>query len=427
MTLSQVLGFTSGGILLLTGIALLAARPRREGSRFFSLFILVWGTEITLFNSATFVENEDLLASLFALGLGLILIETLFLVHFIGRFSRADREGSLIWSWAAGALVLVLGFTLFVDPGLFLEGVGFSTLGIVGVTVPRFAAFYVTLHILSSRLLTDVSDVEARELAIVFAALALYASYFAGFQNVQYAADWSQWVELQGLWSTVALTALFALATAFIGALAYRLRRRASAATEEQRATLLRRVSLSVVVPWILGVGVAITEVAGAPWFGFFGVFRIAAALLIAYGLLKFEIFDIDRKVKLGLRNSVVAGTFVIAFFAVSESLELVLSDTFGTWAGLGAAGALTLAFRPIEDRASRIANHAMPGVDESEAYEEKRSAEVYQAAVERAARDEVITDREKEILSGLRDELGLRDNEARRIEEEMLPEPVIA
>lgn len=426
MTLSQVLGFASGSILILTGLALLAARPRREGSQFFSLFILIWGTEITLFNSAGFVEDEGLLISLFAVGLGLILIETLFLVHFIGRFSRVDREGSLVWSWAVGALVLVLGLLFLVDAGLFVDGIGFSTLGIVGITVPRFGAFYVTLYILSKRLLQDVSDVEARELGIVFAALSLYASYFAGFQNVQYAADWSTWVELQGLWSTVVLTALFALATAFIGALAYRLWRRASA-VEARRATIFRRVSLSIVLPWALGVGVAITEVAGAPWFGFFGVFRIGTALLIAYGLLKFEIFDIDRKIKLGLRGSAIAGLFVLVFFAASETVEFFLSNQFGTWAGLGAAGLLTLGFRPIEERASRLSDRAMPGVDDSPAYEHKRKVEVYQAAVERAMGDEVLTEREKGILAGLRDELGLRDNEAREIEERFLPEPVVS
>lgn len=424
MTLPQVVGFASGAFLLATGIAMLAARPRREGSTFFTLFVMAWGLEITLFNVAGLEIAEGLRGPMFVFALGLILLETVFLVHFIGRFSR--REGPLAWSWAAGAGGLVLALLFAWSPDLFLDGLSFTTLGVLAIIVPNFAAFYVVLHLLADRLLEDVSEIEARELGIVFAAVALYASSTAGFQAVQYTVDWTYWADVQGTAATAGLAGLFLAATAFLAVVAVRLRRRARA-SQGAVAVVLRRAWLAVAVPWVLGVAASGFEVAGGSWLALVEALRVGTGLLIAYGLVKFEIFDLDLKVKQGLRRVTVVGVFVVAFFAVSETVELLISDVAGNWAGLGAAGVVTLGLRPLEARADQLADRVMPGVEDSAAYREEREVEVYQAAVERAAGDEVLTDREREILAGLRADLGLQDEEARRIETRVLETPIAA
>lgn len=421
VSLVAYLGMASGVALLLTGLALAAARPRRDGGWVFVAFLLAWGLETTLFNSLSFMPDLSTLLLVQRIALAVLVVEFLFLVHFTVRFTRSHDSAHRLWSWGALALAVGVGSLFALDPGLFAELNDDSVLSTVLISVPKFGAFFVTVGILAARHRETRSHIEHREVRIVLVALCLYAAYTAGFYLSLYGLIWV--TETPTLTEQI-LANLFALGTAFLLAVAawtWRTDPVPERWDPRDRPALVG----AIVVPLVIGLVTGTAETVALPRVDLFGLLRIGAALLVTYGLLKFEIFDIDRKVKTGIRGSVIAGAFVLMFFGVSETVEVLISDAAGTWAGLGAAGVLTVALRPLEKQAHRIADRAMPDVDDSDEYEEKRSFEVYQAAVERAARDEVLTDREKEILSGLREDLDLRDSEARRIEEQMLAEPI--
>lgn len=423
MSLLAWLGVASGVTLALTGIAVLAARPRRQGSLFFALFTIAWSLDILLFNAFDLAGNlatEQLLAGA---ALAFTLVEVLFLIYFVVRFTDTQDTRHVWWAYGAAAYAAVVGGLLALNPGLFVSGRFLTVETSWLVSVPKFAAFYIALHVLVVAYLSETRETVRRESAIVVTALALYASYTAGFFATFYGLEWLVVGDLDPL-SDLPFVILFGAAVLLLAYQTVLVLRRSS---PETRSGLDRWVVAGLTLPLLLGVATGAPSRLTDTRVDLFGVLRIVAGLLIAYGLVKFEIFDIDLKVKEGLRRAAIVSVFVLTFVAASETVEFLVSDRFGTWAGLAAAGALALGFRPIEQQASRLTERAMPGVADSQIYRDERKLEVYQAAVERAAHDEVLTEREKEILSGLRDELSLREAQAREIEQRILSRPVVA
>lgn len=142
--------------------------------------------------------------------------------------------------------------------------------------------------------------------------------------------------------------------------------------------------------------------------------------LLLAYGVLHTQLFDIDLKLKLALRQSTVGAFFAVAFFVGSEVLERFI-PVDGVVLGLLVSGAIVLALRPIQRFAEGVSNHLMGGVLETQEYLRDRKHLVYRAALEGAVEDETVTRRERAILDRLREELGIPDAVARKLEREVL------
>lgn len=142
---------------------------------------------------------------------------------------------------------------------------------------------------------------------------------------------------------------------------------------------------------------------------------------LLAYGIFKSQLFDIDLKVKVTLRRGTVAAAFVAVFFIVSELAQTLLSDQMGPIAGVVAAGALVFALAPLQRAAERISDAAMPRVQDTAEYRVVRKREVYRAAVEGALEDGAVSNRERAMLARLADQLGLGPLEMHEIEREAL------
>jgi hypothetical protein len=71
--------------------------------------------------------------------------------------------------------------------------------------------------------------------------------------------------------------------------------------------------------------------------------------LLMAYGVLRSQLFDIDLRIATGVRRSTVAAVVLFAFFAAAELTERLVSETFGYVIGAFAAAALIFAHKPLE------------------------------------------------------------------------------
>lgn len=144
--------------------------------------------------------------------------------------------------------------------------------------------------------------------------------------------------------------------------------------------------------------------------------FMIAFVLILGYGILHAQLFDIDLKLKWTLRRGTVVGVFLAVFFIVFAIAEQWLQQ-YGVVAGGAAVGILVFALRPIERAADRLADATMPRVQPTPEYVAFRRLEVYKGAVEDAVRDGTITATERSVLDGLRRRLGVADADARAIE----------
>lgn len=149
-------------------------------------------------------------------------------------------------------------------------------------------------------------------------------------------------------------------------------------------------------------------------------VITIAFVLLLSYGILKVQLFDIDLRIKRGIRRSTVAAVFVAVFFVVEQVAQNYLSARFGLLLGAVAAGLTLFAFSHIHHFAERVANGAMPDVTPTPEYLAYRKLEVYRAAFEDLYGDDRVSDKERAMLDHLCAKLGIRPDDARAIESDV-------
>lgn len=154
-----------------------------------------------------------------------------------------------------------------------------------------------------------------------------------------------------------------------------------------------------------------------------FNALLLVFQLVLAYGILKHQLLDIDLRVKWTIRRGALVGAFVAAFFVVAAIAEQYL-QRYGVLVGGIAVGLLLFALRPLERAADRLADRAMPRVHDSQEYRLIRKRQVYTAAVESAMQDGTVTDKERDVLATLADQLGLTAGEARAIERDALAKP---
>jgi len=141
---------------------------------------------------------------------------------------------------------------------------------------------------------------------------------------------------------------------------------------------------------------------------------------LVAYGMLKAQLFDVDLRIKHAMRRGLIGSAFLLAFFAASEMAETLFETALGPYVGLTAAGALTLALRPLERLAKRVTDSAMPHASREEPYLRARKLDVYRAALEEATQDTEITPRERSLLARLRRELDIDAADADALERDV-------
>lgn len=145
---------------------------------------------------------------------------------------------------------------------------------------------------------------------------------------------------------------------------------------------------------------------------------------ILAYGILRTQLFDLDLKVKVGISRSTVLTLAVIAVFVAAKVAELYLSRTIGYVAGGAMAGVMVVLSPRIMKVGDRVANAALPNVQSTPAYLQFKKLEVYKAAVESAQETGGIDARQRTILDKLRVKLGLPEADCAAIEGEVAPGP---
>ena len=138
--------------------------------------------------------------------------------------------------------------------------------------------------------------------------------------------------------------------------------------------------------------------------------------LLLAYAVLRFQLFNIDLKVKFVLQQSTVGALIIGGFIVGSEVLESLV-PVRGTVLNIIVAMTILVVLRPMQRLALRMTNRLMHGVQNTPEYLEVRRLEVYRAALEGVIEDGLVTDKERRILDHLRDDLGISPGEAVALE----------
>lgn len=143
------------------------------------------------------------------------------------------------------------------------------------------------------------------------------------------------------------------------------------------------------------------------------------AVPLIAYGILKTHLFDIDLKIQWTIRQSTIAAIFVAVFYLVTEGADRLFEAEFGSWVGLLASALLLLFLSPLQRVAERFAGAVMPNTADTPEYAAYRKLQVYEAAVTDALPGG-ISDKERRLLNHLRDSLGIAAADAAALERDL-------
>lgn len=146
----------------------------------------------------------------------------------------------------------------------------------------------------------------------------------------------------------------------------------------------------------------------------------LLAIPLIAYGILRTKLFDIDLRIRWTIKQSTVAAVFIAVFYVVSEGADRMLSSELGNVLGLLASALVVFFLVPLQRFAERVAGAAMPNTENTPEYAMFRKMQVYEEALTEALPDGNISERERELLNRLRDSLGISESDAGAIESEL-------
>ncbi|MGD8921294.1 MAG: hypothetical protein PVH90_10725 [Gammaproteobacteria bacterium] len=141
------------------------------------------------------------------------------------------------------------------------------------------------------------------------------------------------------------------------------------------------------------------------------------AVPMIAYGILRTQLFDIDLRIRWTIKQSTVAAAAVALVFLLSEGAERFLSSELGNVAGLLAAAIVVFLLAPLQRFAERVATVAMPNTENTPEYAAFRKMQVYESAVSEALYGDGISQKERALLMHLRESLGISEADAEAIE----------
>ena len=146
----------------------------------------------------------------------------------------------------------------------------------------------------------------------------------------------------------------------------------------------------------------------------------LLAVPLIAYGILRTHLFDIDVRIRWTIKQSTLAATVVAIVYALSEGASRLLSSELGNVAGLLAAALVVFFLAPLQRFAERVASAAMPNTHNTPEYAAFRKLQVYEAAVAEAQQGGGISQKEHALVNTLRDTLGISSTDADTLEREL-------
>jgi len=182
---------------------------------------------------------------------------------------------------------------------------------------------------------------------------------------------------------------------------------------------------------WIIWTDVDLIAVMDAPQMteelgtillakGIYALGTLVAVPLIAYGILRAQLFDIDLRIRWTIKQSTLAGIFMALMFLISEGASTFLSAELGNVAGLLAAAMVMFFLSPLQRFADRVAGAAMPNTKNTPEYISYRKMKVFEGALAEALQEGGISNKERSLLNHLRDSLEISSADAEALENEL-------
>ncbi len=147
------------------------------------------------------------------------------------------------------------------------------------------------------------------------------------------------------------------------------------------------------------------------------GLWGLVMPLLITYSLLRFSLFDVDVRLKAGVRRAIILGAFAVTFFIVSEAAEAVFAGGRGPVFGVLAAALLAGAARPLQMVAQKAADKLMPDTIPLHMLSPRSREELYRDQFVLVGGDGQVTTKERRMLDDLADALLLNAKQTARLE----------
>jgi len=153
--------------------------------------------------------------------------------------------------------------------------------------------------------------------------------------------------------------------------------------------------------------------------FAMFVLGLLLESIMLAYGILREQIFGIDRVFRRGVNSAALAVFAMVLITIVVEILQNRVADGYGVLGGIGVAILMALGKSPLMMSINHMTNILMPVVEGQEASE----VGFYRSQYEMMALDGEISIRDRRILSSLAEQLGLSAERVMEIEQGHLGE----
>ncbi len=137
---------------------------------------------------------------------------------------------------------------------------------------------------------------------------------------------------------------------------------------------------------------------------------------LVVFAILRLQLLDIELHAKVTIKGGTMAALVGGLMLVGSEVIETVFD--IEQWYSAVAIGLIAaMLAKPIGQFGARVADRMLPGVEDTPQYRTVRACELYRSALEDSMRDGTITERERNMLNRMAENLELPSETVRRIE----------
>ncbi len=418
----------SAAAMLLLAAFLLVVDRSQPAARIFAASVALRG--LSNLEGFTTVHDRLVAESFFVLEVVTELSVAFLACAFLLVYPRRRRLARARWAWAALAVGLTIPLTLFaLHPkwyGALVPAAG------GGYEIGRYdwLSLVIDLQWLTYSLIAIVLAIEFRRLkpgalraghllvSTGFGLLGAFYGVLTGYGAITGGGRRDPLFVSDAMWRTdTVITAAFTIVSlgaviALVGAPGR------AAGVRKAALAYLAAIALAVVVlidDAVITANLRLSSLA-------IGLLRLLMPLLVTYALVRYQVFELDVKLKWTLKQSTVAAIFVAVFFAVSELAQQLFSETIGPYVGVAATAVLVFAIAPLQRVADRFASAAMPHVKPVAEQSEAERATLYREQARVAWSGGTLTAKDRRILDVARERLGLTHEEAARLERDVSP-----
>lgn len=419
LPLADLMGVLAGALIICVGLFVLIARPNSILHRLFFVLALFDGMSTLLFQLSYMLPEAG--AQLYFHGLYwyhyiaflvlLLWFGLMFPRPFVSRRISAALVAGVVLAGLALLALYALRHDLFWTQGR--QSGGFFVNGPWGNAVT--IAFVATTGLLVAKLTSDFLHLQSashrRQSAFVLGGMTLaYAPYAATLVVQAIGSPLDETFLSPRLDRALAYWSFLLLCSMLAGSAILLLRNADSSRGHDRRFVLgcyagVLAISLvALVVPTPLA-GWTLRTLA-----------LLAYPILLGYAIARYEVFDIDRRLRRAATVTFVAvgasATFIVAENAVESLLQERVFGGFSSDFAAGSTAALATAAIavPLVKASRRISRRVVPELTVDELH--ARKLEIYAHSLEGAYEDGILAERESRTLTALRESLGITQQE---------------